>query len=445
MAAEPDRPVAGREVRLLAVTIGISILALLLLARLRFPADNPPAPAQPPASAALERLAARATYDELAAIIDDVQRRVTPTMLILSLRRDEPLIDVPVDAAEIGVTPPRHAIALRLDSTTAVAPFWPGTRIEPLRGGENISIVAVDERRQVMVLRVPAGPAAPAASVDSLMVPAYLTVAESTRVGPALRPVFVSRADAVVDSRWSSRQLAMGQLGVQSGSFVFSLSGESLGLVLDTPDGSMLIEARTLSEHATRLQREGSVRRGRLGFSVQSLTPAVAQVTGVTNGVVVAYVAPDGSSAGLLRVGDIIEAVDEQPITDVAGLAARIGAVPAGAAVVVSVIRQGTRTPVRLTASAPATELPPANTLGLTVRVVRDVGLELMIVAPGSAAAAAGLRPGDLVSTVNGARPSQLADVTRAWMAREKSPVLLGVQRAGRPLVVALGSRDAAP
>jgi serine protease Do/serine protease DegQ len=232
---------------------------------------------------------------------------------------------------------------------------------------------------------------------------------------------------------------------VQSGSFVFSLSGESLGLVLDTPDGSMLIEARTLSEHATRLQREGSVRRGRLGFSVQSLTPAVAQVTGVTNGVVVAYVAPDGSSAGLLRVGDIIEAVDEQPITDVAGLAARIGAVPAGAAVVVSVIRQGTRTPVRLTASAPATELPPANTLGLTVRVVRDVGLELMIVAPGSAAAAAGLRPGDLVSTVNGARPSQLADVTRAWMAREKSPVLLGVQRAGRPLVVALGSRDAAP
>ncbi|HVB38288.1 MAG TPA: hypothetical protein VND92_07105, partial [Vicinamibacterales bacterium] len=67
------RPRITRETRLLLLTIGVSVAALLLLARFRFPAQAPIVnPAPPP----LERLAARATYDELATIMAQVQARV---------------------------------------------------------------------------------------------------------------------------------------------------------------------------------------------------------------------------------------------------------------------------------------------------------------------------------------------------------------------------------
>jgi S1-C subfamily serine protease len=99
-------------------------------------------------------------------------------------------------------------------------------------------------------------------------------------------------------------------------------------------------------------------------------------------------------------------------------------------------IRQGTRADVSLTAIAPVDPPPSATTLGLTVRRVQNAGTEVIVVAPGSAASMAGLRPGDLITAVNGERPARLTDISRAWSGR--APVLLGVQRAGRPLVLAL-------
>jgi hypothetical protein len=427
------------------VTITVSVVALLLLARLRFPQTAVPA-APSPAAPALERLAARATFDELAGIITDLQRRVSPTMVVLPLRRDDPLLDVPIDATEIGVRPPRAAIAVRIEPSIAIAPFWPGTRIEPIRGGDNVSVIAIDELRQLLVLQVPAGAAAvPPSGAEPFPAPSYLAAAESGRTGVALRPLFVSRADPVADSRWDGRRLGLGPLAIQPGAFVFSLPGELLGMVHDAPDGASLITTRMLIEHAARLQREGSVRRGTLGFSVQPLTPALARATGTTTGVVVAYVAAAGPAAAALRVGDIVETVDGEPVTEVAALAVRLNAVAAGGSISFGVIRRATRFQVQLTASADPPRPPARDTLGLTLQFVRDVGAEVVVVEPGTAAATAGLQSGDLITEVNGARPRQLSDISRAWAAPDKLPVLLGVRRAGRPLVVALERLDAAP
>src|SRR6185437_9473543 len=69
-----------RETRLLLLTIAVSVGALLLLSRFRFPAQAPIVTPSPPP---LERLAARATYDELADIITQLQARLEPGLVVL--------------------------------------------------------------------------------------------------------------------------------------------------------------------------------------------------------------------------------------------------------------------------------------------------------------------------------------------------------------------------
>jgi hypothetical protein len=72
----------GRETRLLLVTIAISVGVLVLLARFRFPAEPADRPVES-APAPLERLAAEATYEELASIMADLDRRIAPRVTIV--------------------------------------------------------------------------------------------------------------------------------------------------------------------------------------------------------------------------------------------------------------------------------------------------------------------------------------------------------------------------
>src|SRR5688572_23359232 len=75
----------GRETRLLLVTIAVSVGVLLLLARFRFP-DEPVGQAVSSAPAPLERLAARAAYEELALIMADLDRRIARRVVILRMQ-----------------------------------------------------------------------------------------------------------------------------------------------------------------------------------------------------------------------------------------------------------------------------------------------------------------------------------------------------------------------
>ena len=70
--------------RLLLVTIAVSVGMLLLLARFRFPEEGRRQTAEP-APAPLERLAASATYDELASIMGELERRVRSTIIPLAV------------------------------------------------------------------------------------------------------------------------------------------------------------------------------------------------------------------------------------------------------------------------------------------------------------------------------------------------------------------------
>ena len=72
----------SRETRLLAATIGISIVVLVVLSRFRFP--NVAADVRDAASAQpLARLAARAAFDDLSLAIRELSGRVTNSLLVV--------------------------------------------------------------------------------------------------------------------------------------------------------------------------------------------------------------------------------------------------------------------------------------------------------------------------------------------------------------------------
>jgi putative serine protease PepD len=66
------------------------------------------------------------------------------------------------------------------------------------------------------------------------------------------------------------------------------------------------------------------------------------------SGALVATVAPAGASADQLRTGDVIVAVDGQPVRSMAELRARLYVLAAGAPATVEVVRHGTRTSVTI-------------------------------------------------------------------------------------------------
>jgi len=74
----------SRESRVLVLTVVVCAGVLLLMARLRFPE---PAPATPPeqSPAPLERLAARASYDALAADVQRVEPAIAPNLIVLRI------------------------------------------------------------------------------------------------------------------------------------------------------------------------------------------------------------------------------------------------------------------------------------------------------------------------------------------------------------------------
>ena len=163
----PQTPPATdrREMRLLLVTIAVSVGMLLLLARFRFP-DGTSRQTAEPVPAPLERLAASATYDELASIMGNVERRIRPTVLSLAVQGTSSVTYVP---------------AVRLTEDRAVAILPADRRLADVNGTAAPAIVTRDAARSLIVVKpdspgevvnLPSAPQRPG--------PRYVAVAEAT-------------------------------------------------------------------------------------------------------------------------------------------------------------------------------------------------------------------------------------------------------------------------
>jgi serine protease Do len=207
----------------------------------------------------------------------------------------------------------------------------------------------------------------------------------------------------------------------------------------------------------------GKVEHGYLGILPQDVTPALAKAfhTGETNGALVGSITPDSPAAhSSLKQGDIIVAVNGQPVTDASQLRTKIGMMDPKQTVTLKVLRDGGTQDVAITLGEYPTkeerasvEKPDSNSSlhGVTVEnLTPDTAQELKLPAatrgvvvsevdPSSHAAEAGLRPGDVIQQVNHQSVANMKDYTQAVSSSKKDDsVLLLVDRSGMTMFLAV-------
>ncbi len=187
---------------------------------------------------------------------------------------------------------------------------------------------------------------------------------------------------------------------------------------------------------AEDLIRHGEVREGYLGLEVQDRAEK-SEGGRAKGGVVVTGVEPGSPAAAAgVRKGDVIEAVDGQPLESAEEYHFRVRDIPIGAAARLQIARGG----ARLAAPVTAVELSPDKIESL---VARRTGIEVgdasargqrFVVARsvrrGSPAAKGGVQGGDLIREVNSREVSTVAEFRRmAAKARRSGQLVLLVQR----------------
>lgn len=197
----------------------------------------------------------------------------------------------------------------------------------------------------------------------------------------------------------------------------------------------------------------GEVRRGRLGVTVQDLTPQLAKAFEIdrTQGAVIAQVEP-GSPADKagLRAGDVVVSVNDRVVRRSADMRNMIGMLRIGSEVEMRVLRGGRE--VNLVAKVAEPEVKTADAGRLSVHLegatLSDIteasplygkikGVVVTDVQHGSSAHRNGLRPGDVILSANKKPVEALVDLRGAIGKREAS-LLLNLQRGRTALFLLL-------
>ena len=203
----------------------------------------------------------------------------------------------------------------------------------------------------------------------------------------------------------------------------------------------------------TQLIEYGEVRRGQLGVMVQDVTPDLAEAMGVkaTGGAVISQVMKDSPAARAgLKVGDVIVAVDDKPVGSAAQLRNAIGMLRVGSKVRLEVVRNGRHRSFTARIAEPRREKLAAERLSkkLAGAVLGPIepnhplagsvkGVEVLEVKRGSPAALAGLRPGDIIVSVN-QQPVASVEEMRAALRKGRGGILLNVRRGNGALFLVI-------
>lgn len=251
-----------------------------------------------------------------------------------------------------------------------------------------------------------------------------------------------------------------------SGGALVNERGELVGIntaILSTGGGShgvgFAVPVNLARAVMQQLLENGKVTRAYLGVVPQDVTPAMAKAFGVqeSRGALVGDVSPDGPAekAGL-RTGDIILRVNGKAVEDSNRLRMTVSMMKPDSTVELEIVRDGARKTVtarleempeerrRASAAGPgqggALEGVDVETLNAEAR--RELrlppateGVVVTDVAPESAAAEAGLRPGDVIQEVN-RRPVRSAEEFAQATGKPGDGTLLLVNRGGSTLYV---------
>jgi len=241
-----------------------------------------------------------------------------------------------------------------------------------------------------------------------------------------------------------------------SGGALVNLKGELIGIntaILSRSGGNIgigfAIPVNMAKSIMEQLIKFGSVKRGLLGVNIYSITPDIAQLYGLgdTQGALVSQVI-EGSPAAKagIRTGDVITSVNGQNVKSNTELRNSIGLLRVGDKVEIGLVRDGK--PQRVTAiisdsnDAPTKVSTPQESNSIH-RAFEGAGLAdapdgggaiVRGVEPGSNAASAGLRNGDIIVGVNRGKVTTLQQLRER--TKGASTLVLEVRRGNTILLL---------
>jgi Do/DeqQ family serine protease len=254
-----------------------------------------------------------------------------------------------------------------------------------------------------------------------------------------------------------------------SGGALVSATGELVGInsQILTPTGGNIglgfaIPSNMARQVMDQLRTDGRVVRGRLGVTIQTVTADIAASLNLSNvgGALVSSVEP-GSAAEKAGVkqGDVILGVNGEKLADNNALRNRIASTRPGSKITLEDLRDGKpqtlhatvdELPADATRRASRDAGPDSSGFGMTVEELtpeiarnlqltkRTQGVVIRSLTPDGAAAAAGLREGDVIVQVNGRAVTTGAELKTALANTGDRPALLLVARRNAEIFVTL-------
>ncbi|HEY5707502.1 MAG TPA: Do family serine endopeptidase [Terrimicrobiaceae bacterium] len=243
---------------------------------------------------------------------------------------------------------------------------------------------------------------------------------------------------------------------------ILSRSGGFQGVGLAVP-------ANMVAQVASSLVKDGEVVRGYLGVNIQNVTPALAELFAAreNNGALVSQVVPDSPAAKAgLKESDVITAVNGQPVTDANDLKLQVSALPPGTKLDLDILRDGDKEQLTaISGELPAsrrdrrlTEASSQDDEGALNGVVvadldsearqqlrvpaRITGAVITNVASDSAAARAGIRPGDVILEINKQPVTSAEDAVELSAKLESKKSLVKVWSRGSTFFVVVDESD---
>ena len=240
-----------------------------------------------------------------------------------------------------------------------------------------------------------------------------------------------------------------------SGGALVNLRGELVGIntAIYGPTGGNIgigfaIPVNMVKQITEQLIEHGEVKRGRLGFTAQDLTPELAEAFGTSRnkGVVVARVEPKSPAekAGI-KVGDVIIAVNGNEVESSAQVRNEIGLLRIGTQVSIEILRNGKTKLVKASIEEQVSNKISGKSLspkleGAEFRETLEdtsagttAGIE--VVSVNGNAGAAGLRKGDVIISVNKQRVKTFREM-KAAIKKNPKALLLNIQRDARGLFI---------
>ena len=255
-----------------------------------------------------------------------------------------------------------------------------------------------------------------------------------------------------------------------SGGPAFNTKGEVVGVntAIYSPNGgnvgiAFAIPAATVKGIVDQLINTGDVTRGYLGVGIQDVTRDIADGVGLADasGAIISNIAEDGPAgpAGI-ESGDIVTAVDGDPIDDALDLSRTIAGKAPDSSVELTIWRDGAETTVSVTlgtlneealaqaeqepeAPAEPEQVPSESSVGLSLVPNADGngGLLIQDIDPESTAAQRGLSVGDTILEVNNTPVNTLDEFEAAIdevEAQGRNTALIKASRDGNDTFIGL-------